>query len=286
MRQRIDAKGRHGPLSGVRVVKRVLCTLLALTVVSGCVTTKEGEEIRADIVAIQAEQAQMRKAINEREESMADMIVRARTEIENLERLIKQAEEALRKNDAEAGLDMQKTKEELSLLLGRTEELQLEIKKLEEQLKVFREDVDFKIAAAAKASEALPTTPRELLALGDERLQAGDHRGAREAYEELVNAHSSDKLVDRAIYGMGEAYYREGKILTAIYEYKRILDAYPTSARLPEATLRIGQGFKALGKCPQAKLFFETVVDKHKSSSASSEAKQELDALERGGCAK
>ncbi|MEM1349659.1 MAG: tetratricopeptide repeat protein [Myxococcota bacterium] len=267
-------------------MKRVLCALVALALSSGCVTTKEGSEIKADIEAIKAEQAQMRKVVSEREESMAAMIVRARTEIENLERLIKQAEEALRKNDAEAGLDMQETREELSLLRGRTEELQQGIEKLEEQLKVFREDVDFKIASSTEATEALPKTPRALLALGDERLKAGDHRGARQAYEELVKAHSSDKRVDRAIYGMGEAYYREGKVLTAIYEYKRILDAYPKSARLADATLRIGQGFKDLGKCPQAKLFFEKVVADYTSSSASGEAKRELDALESGGCTK
>lgn len=262
------------------MIKRfVSCACVAL-LFSGCVTSQEGKQLQADIDALKAQQDVMTKTLETREANMAEMIAQARKENEALRESIKQAQAMLAKNDAETGVDLQQMRKELDRLRGQAEEAEFKLAKMEQDMKLFKEDVDLRIAGAQQ--EALPENATELLDLGRSRLAAGEWRDSRKALEAFASRHSQDTRVDEVIFLIGETYYNEKQYISAIYEYQKIIKNYDRSKHLPSAALRIGQAFKELGRCEQSKPFFETVVSEYKRSDAAKEAKAELDK----GCVK
>lgn len=263
----------------------VFC-LLFLNTLWGCVTTKQqGDAMRSDIEALRAEQNVLRKALNDREANMAEMITRARKEILALESLIKKAQDALSKNDAAAGLDIQKTREEIARLLNEIDEMKLRVGKVEEEFKITREDLDFKFANLQNKQPALPTNATELLKFAKSKLAESDHQKAREAYHAFINLHPADVRVDEAIFGVGESYHTQSKFRTAIFEFQKILKHHPKSKLSADATLRIAQGLKSLNMCSKAKIFLEHVLQDYKRSPRVADARKELKLISKmKGC--
>lgn len=257
--------------------------VLGFTLTTGCVSSSDGNVMRADIEALKAEQSSMSKRLTLREAEMAEMIAQARKDVSALQGLLKQAEEALQKSSIEALNDVRKTREEVETLRGSLEEMEFKLSKLESDLKLFKEDVDIRISSR-QPEEPLPTNATELLKLAQTRLNEGDPKRARKAFETFTSRHAEDTRVDEALFGLGETYMAEKQYVNAILSYQRILKEFKRSKRLPDATFRIGQGFEALGKCKEAGIFYETVSKDYARSSFAAEAKAAQEKLKQGGC--
>ena len=256
---------------------RLTGLLLALTLAAtGCVSAGQGDEMRAEIDALKAQQDVMQKTISEREANMAEMIAQARKENVALKELIARAQETLQKSAAETGVDLQAMRKELDRLRGESEQLDFRLMKMEQDIKIFKEDVDLRLQGSVASTAALPENATELFELGTKKLAEQDYRSARQVFETFIARHAEDTRLPDAIYFLGESYYMEGQFVTSIYEYQKIIKDHGRSSRFPDAALRIGQAFKKLGKCQQATPFFETVVAEYKRSSAAKEAKREL----------
>jgi tol-pal system protein YbgF len=247
-----------------------------------CVTSSEGDQIRADIEALKAEQSALNAGLKQREAEMAEMVATARQDIKALQALIKEAEEALRRNDAESGLDIQKTREELARLRDSVEQLEQRTGRVEEQFVTFREDVDFRLANAAPVKEAYPEDVGEHFALAQGKLGAGEFKAAREAFEAFIKTYPEDERVDQAIFGVGETHFYEARYKTAIFEYAKILKSYPRSKKIPAVKLRVGQALAKDGNCDKAKVFLSRVGTDHPGTSEAKTAAAELSALEKG----
>ncbi len=164
------------------------------------------------------------------------------------------------------------------------EQAEFKISRLEEELKLYKEDVELRMAGKMQPTTALPEDATELLNLAQSQLKGGKTREARQAFTLFAQRHAKDSRVDEAIFGIGEAFYREGQFVSAIFEYQKILKDYARSRRVADATLRIGQGFRRLGKCQEAEIFLDSVVEEHKRSSAATEAQAELRQVKAGKC--
>lgn len=262
-----------------------IALLLLLAAASpACVTSSEGEKMRADIEALKAEQRTMGESFKKREAEMASAITQARKELTALQDLIKRAEETLRRANAETGVDIQQTRKELDRLRGKSEELEFRLARTEQDLSLFKEDVDLRLLNRAPAADQLPEDATELLTLAKTRLGNKDPRGARKALDAFRAKFPQDARVPEAIFLSGEALMAQGQHVSAIFEYQKILKQHPRSAQMDDATFRIGQGFRALKKCKEARVFFETVVKDFKSSSRVREAKEELKTIKGDSC--
>jgi TolA-binding protein len=264
-----------------RVVVWTACAVLS----AGCVSSSQGDQMRQEIDMLKAEQSIIKESFQKREAEMAEAVVNARSEIKELQALIRQAEELLRSNVATAGADLQHTREEVERLRGRSEEMEFKLAKLEQDLALFKQDIELRLTPGSQAAQAqpLPENASELLKLGTANVDK-DPRQARRALEAFTTRFPEDSRVDEAIYLTGETYFNEKQYISAILEYQKILKAHPKSRRTADATFRIGQGFRALGKCQQAKLFFETVIDTHAKSDRAREARQELKSFKGDQC--
>ena len=259
-----------------RTGKLLTCTTLLLLVATACVSTNDGEQMKTDIEALKAQQDAMQQTISERETVMAEMIAQARKENELLRASIAEAQETLQKNNAAQGIDLQKMRDELNQLRGASEEIDFRLAKMEQDIKIFKEDVELRLEGAT-SSISLPEDATELFKLGQQTLKDGKTREARKICEAFISRHPEDSRADQAVFCVGESYFEEGQYVSAIYEYQKIIKKYyETSKKVPDAALRIGQSFKKLDKCPSSKPFFELVVSDYKRTPAAKTAQEEL----------
>lgn len=257
-----------------RYIVSILCATMMWT--SACVTTQDGEQMRTEIEALKAQQDTMQQTVGERETVMAEMIASARKENALLRESIAAAQETLQKNNAAQGIDLQQMRDELDRLRGEAEETDFRLAKMEQDMKLFKEDVELRLEGVTSAL-ALPENATELFKLGQQKLAEKSWRDARKICEAFASRHPDDTRVPDAIYCVGETYFSQGQHVSAVYEYQKIIkNYYDTSKRTPDAALRIGQSFKALDKCTSSQPFFELVVSDYKRSSAAKVAKKEL----------
>ncbi len=263
-----------------RVAKWAVVAALCVPSVA-CVTSSEGNQIKADIEALKAEQSALNAGLKQREAEMAEMVATAREDIKALQSLIAKAEEALRRNDAESGLDIQKTREELARLRDSVEQLEQRTGRVEEQFVTFKEDVDFRLANAAPVKEAYPENVGEHLAFAQGKLGAGEFKPAREAFKAFIKTYPEDERVDQAIFGVAETHFYEAQYKTAIFEYAKILKSYSRSKKIPAVKLRVGQALAKDGNCKKAKIFLARVSKDHPKAPEAKTAATELRSLEK-----
>lgn len=258
----------------------VLTLFLAGLAWSGCTPYWTGARMQDDIEKLQSEQEALTKSLKEKEAELTQMISSARADVDELNRVIKDAADLLARNSADFGAEMEVMRQELQSLRGESEQLAFKMQKFDQDLQSFKEDVDLRFADGGGAN--LPDDANELFKVSSEKFGAGDMRTARKGFEKFVKRFASDRRADEAKFFLGETYFQQNQFPSAIFEYQKILKDHPKSERLDDATFRIGESFAKMGKCQEAQVFFETVVKDFKGSKFSSSAASELKRL--GSC--
>ncbi len=82
--------------------------------------------------------------------------------------------------------------------------------------------------------------------------KAGRYMEAREAFNQFVLSYPDSKLVNNAIFWIGETFYRFGDYINAISKYKQVVDKYPKGAKAPDALLKMGFAFEMSGETKAA----------------------------------
>ncbi len=262
-----------------------ICRLVLVCLVfaaSGCTPIWSGNKMKSDIEQLKSEQTALTANLREKEAELTKMISGARADVDQLNRVIKDATDLLARNSADFGAEMGGMRQELQSIRGDTEQVAFKLQKLEQDLRLFKEDVDLRFVDGGGGGAALPDDPTELFKVSAEKVQSGDTKTARKGFEKFVQRFPKDRRIDEAVFWLGETYFKEERFPSAIFEYQKILKDYPKSDRLDDATFRIGESFAALKKCQEAKVFFETVVKDFKNSKFRSSAQTQLKSL--GSC--
>ena len=257
--------------------------LLVCLAVSGCTPIWTGTQMRNDIDQLKADQDQLTASLREKEQQLTEMIAAARADVVEVNKVIEEATLLLQRNSADFGAEMEEMRREFERLRGQNEEIVFRMSKLEQDLQLFKEDVDLRFADGGGGAQ-LPTDPAELYKFAAGKFQEGDWRTARRAFETFAKQNPKDRRMDEVAFFVGESFFKEGQWVSAIYEYQRILKKFPKSDRMDDATFRIGEAFVKLGKCSEAQIFFETVVKDFKSSKFRSSAQEQLSKLKGGKC--
>lgn len=250
---------------------------------SGCTPIWSGTQMRNDIDQLKADQDELTASLREKEQQLTEMIAAARADVVEVNKVIEDATLLLQRNSADFGAEMEEMRREFERLRGQNEEIAFRMSKLEQDLQLFKEDVDLRFADGG-GGVALPTEPAELYKFAADKFQGGDLRTARRAFEAFAKQNPKDRRMDEVAFFIGETFFKEGQWVSAIYEYQRILKEFPKSDRMDDATFRIGEAFVKLGKCKEAQIFFETVVKDFKSSKFRSSAQDRLSNIKGGKC--
>lgn len=261
---------------------RLLVVFFVALVAAGCTPVWTGNQMQEDIEELKSQQKELDENLAAEKQELTEMVAQARSDVEELNSVLTEATALLQRNSADFGVEMEKLRQEVEMLRGKVEELDFRFQKVEQDLKLFKEDVDLRFADGGGTE--LPEKPAELYTFAADAFEAGDFRKARRGYDAFIKQFPKDNRADDAVFGLGETYFAQGQHVSAVYEYQKIIQNYPNSDRRDDATFRIGESFMALGKCNEARVFFEAVVEDYPKSKWRSKSQSHLASISNGSC--
>jgi TolA-binding protein len=149
---------------------------------------------------------------------------------------------------------------EITVMSGKLEALELELKSLREQTDNSLRDLDRKIGQQSSSGGA-PNAPAPV-AGGEAKYrealmahQAGDFVKSRRLFEEFVKESPRSAFADNAVYWMGESYMLERDHRKALIRFDDLIAKFPNSDKRCDSRDRQIEALKALGMEDQAKTF-------------------------------
>jgi tol-pal system protein YbgF len=263
-----------------KVIKYLLIALAALSA-SACVSMSTGDEMRQDIEAIRAEQDSMQENYEQEKTRLTEMIASARQDVSELKDVLKEARALLQRNNADLGVEIQNNRQELSELRGHIEQLEFKLAKLDQNLELFKEDVDLRFDGSGFS---LPEQAVPLFEHGKEAFDAGKYREARKAFEKFSADFSSHGKAADAQYFLGQTYFKQKQWVTSVFEFQKVVENHDRSARVDDATYHIGAALLKMGRCDQAKGWFQLVIDEYGNSEWIGEAREQINAAKAETC--
>ena len=289
-----------------------LCIVGAAFGSSGCVTSSEGQQMRADISQLQTELEQTKSTQEDADEDAGRRLEAMEGRVVSLEKTLS----ALRQSDADTGVQMEKVIAELQILRGELEEARYALGETRDQLGktkqsvediLARPPIELQTAATAEMIEPekgstiggqpIPDGAQELYDFGKGLFDAKDYPSAIEAFQLFVARHKDKgELRDNAYFWMGESHFQsalgQGRDQAgapakgAQEQFKKALLAYrevmedQSSNKHDGALFKSGRVFEELGFA-EAPVFYEELIKTHPKSNLVKEAKKRLAALKK-----
>jgi tol-pal system protein YbgF len=207
--------------------------------------------------------------------------------LDDVQKALEQLDKASRRSDADVGVQMQKTVEDVATLHGSFETIQYRLGVLEDAQKKTNDELAKRAeadAAAEKKKEELkrPDDPKEFLKLAETKIKDGDVPLGRALYNEFLKKWPKDGQAGEAHFGLGETYFTEDRCREALYEYNKVIQDFAKSPSAPDAYLHTSECFKKLKMVAESKLALEELVKQHPKSDAAKTAKTKLAELKAG----
>jgi TolA-binding protein len=274
---------------------RRLALLAALLALPGCFYPRDrGLSLEAKVDRLTADNTRLTEELKQARGQLDATLPRIDEKVAQVTEALESLDKAARRNDADIGIQLQKTVEDMAQLRGQVETYLYKISELEAALGRLTQDAEKKQLAqqgvdalreaeAKKQAEALqrPTDKKEFLALAQQKAKAGEVPLARQLYSEFMKKWAKDPLMGEAHFGMGETYFVEDKCREALFEYGKVLQDFPKTPSAPEAYLRSSDCFTKLKMKEESRLALEELVKSHPKSEAAKTAKTRLAELDK-----
>ncbi|MFP2904494.1 tetratricopeptide repeat protein [Pyxidicoccus sp. 3LFB2] len=270
---------------------RRLVLFALLLALPGCFYPADrGRALEAKVDRLGAETAQMQAELKEARGQLAATLPKIDEKVAEVTKALQGLDTAARRKDADIGIQLQKSVEDLAQLRGQVEtylhkitELETALGEQDKKLVAMQGAEAVKEAEAKKKAEELqrPTDKKEFLALAQEKAKAGDVALARQLYNEFMKKWSKDALVADAHYGLGETYFTESRCREALFEYGKVVQDHPKASAAPDAYLRSSECFSKLKMKDESRLALEELVKSYPKSGAAKTAKERLAELDK-----
>ncbi|MFP2928160.1 tol-pal system protein [Pyxidicoccus sp. 3LG] len=270
---------------------RRLVPLALLLSLPGCFYPADrGRALEAKVDRLGADNAQMQAELKEAREQLAATLPKIDEKVAEVTKALQGLDTAARRKDADIGIQLQKTVEDLAQLRGQVEtylhkitELETALGEQDKKLVAMQGAEAVKEAEAKKKAEELqrPTDKREFLALAQQKAKAGDVLLARQLYTEFLKKWGKDPLAGDAHYGLGETYYSESRCREALFEYGKVVQDFPKASTAADAYLRSSECFSKLKMKDESRLALEELVKGYPKAPAAKTAKERLAEMDK-----
>jgi tol-pal system protein YbgF len=270
---------------------RRLVLLALLLALPGCFYPADrGRALEAKVDRLGADSARMQAELKEAREQLAATLPKIDEKVAEVTKALQGLDTAARRKDADIGIQLQKTVEDLAQLRGQVEtylykigELETALGNQDKKLLEMQGSEAVKAAEAKKKAEELqrPTDKKEFFALAQEKAKAGEVLLARQLYNEFIKKWPKDTQVGDAHYGLGETYYSEGRCREALFEYGKVVQDYPKASTAADAYLRSSECFAKLKMKDESRLALEELVKSYPKAPAAKTAKERLAELDK-----
>jgi TolA-binding protein len=133
----------------------------------------------------------------------------------------------------------------------------------------------------ALASEDIPKDKDDHYQAAVKALQDNKHSEARALFREYIVRYSKDERADDAQYLVGRSYLAQGKPATALAELRKVLSTYRDGDALDRALFGMGEAFFALNSCGDARNAFQALIKAHPQSPLASDARAKLREIQK-----
>ena len=244
--------------------------LLSLAVPACWTSAGDGEQMRRDIAALQAD-LKTEQAANAAER--AQLTAQSAQKAKDLQDAMDALNRAARKSGADLSVDLEKAQTDITRLSGQIEVLDHRIEVLEGKQGAEEKQLADTSAFVDQRKKQLdaaehPTDKAGIYALAQKKIDQGDFQRARELLQDFLTRFHGDALAPNAQYWLGETFYAQKRYDDAIVAFQKVLKEWKTSEKVPDALTRIGLSFQNLGDCPKALLFFDEVAADHRGTEA------------------
>ncbi len=252
-----------------------------IVIFTSCTPFWAGNEMRDDIDQLRSDQAILNQNLVAKESELTDMIANARAETTQLNQVLKEATALLQRNSADFGVEMEQIRRDIETIRGRTDQIKFSLVKMENALKLFKEDTDIRFT---ETKTEVPVSEADLFSKGEGLFSQKKYQDARVILESYVTKYPKTKNAPAAYFYLGESLFMQGKYVNAVGAYEEILKSHFSSRYADDATFRIGDAFSKLKKCKEAAIFYDSVVQDFKRSSFQKKAKQKFKKAKAGKC--
>jgi TolA-binding protein len=258
-----------------RVRTAVAAALISLTLggLPACVTSSEGEKMRAELTELKTRLDD----IDKRDKEYKEQVLRLR-------KVLDQATALLTRNSADVGAKAAKAEQDIAALQGRIEELvhanELqnrqeadERNRLETRLATL-EQTQTKIVD--KVAPTLPDDKDQLWGQAGQRLSSGQRDDGRRFYRVFIQRFPQDPRAPQAYMAIGMSFMQESKYPNAAAEFQKVMNAYGSSPEVPEAMWQLSLAFVQLHFCSDARALLADLIKRYPKSPRAGDAKGEV----------
>ena len=263
---------------GSNPIRRAVSTLVLAALVGGsgtfaCVTTSEGDKMRADIADLRAKLDQ----IDKRDKEYKEQVVKLRT-------VLDQATKLLTRNSADVGAKAAKAEQDIAVLQGRIEELTHTMEQQGRQTADVQNRLETRLAALEqtqskivdKVAPTMPDDKETLWQQAAQRLASGQRDDGRRFYRVFIQRFPADPRAAQAYLAIGMSFVQESKYPNAAAEFQKVLTVYPSAPEVPEAMWQLSLAFVQLHFCTDARSLLGDLVKRYPKSPRANDAKTEL----------
>lgn len=288
------------------VLLRPLCIwLICVGMFSGCASTGDLNKLSRDL-------NQKNLIINERMASLDLKLeaIKAAQESVQVEMLKSKKDSeanfaALRRNQADGGVDITSLRGQVQQLRGQIEELRKDFAtstaKTSEENKKKIDAISFKVnfienfldigkksdsaekseksgdqSAGPKETVKEKTDKESLYAEAHDAFKDGKYDKARTDFQSFLKQFPNTEHSDDAQFWIGESYYFERKYEKAILEYEKVVKSYPEGDKVSYALMKQGLSFLNLGDKASAKLILQQVIKDFPNTNQARIAREKL----------
>jgi TolA-binding protein len=236
-----------------RLAVGVSVALLGATLGGACVLRPAHEELKQEVYRLKDRTAEQDKALEE-------TLKRANDQLAVLDEKIAAAEKVLRTTQAGLAVRVENLESDLGALRGGGEDILNELSSAKRGLEEVRTDLDTRINALEtklNAATDIPESKSELLAAGDDAMQAKQYARARRLLRTYLSRYPDDDKGPEIRFKIGLTLYNEQDYRSALSEFAWIKKNAPNSPLINDTIYYLGLGLAKTGECAKAVAYFE-----------------------------
>lgn len=256
---------------------RALPLLLSSFLCTGCVSYWKGQEMQAEIKALEGRLDQQVEDQRTIKQKLQEDLTKVAAQLLQTERKLAESIERLQSGSADNMLIIEQLKEQLNNARG-------ELAKLQHDMTQGGGAGDPAAGGGGgdpAGGPKLPQDEAELYRYGYERKQAGDCGEAIRAFTFFAQKFAKNARADNSLFLLAECQYERKEYTPSIRTLKTVMDAYPKGDKVDDALVLMHDNFVALGQCKDAIPFLETLIEEYPRSSLRSAAEKRLRSTKR-----
>jgi len=248
---------------------------------TGCYTAEKGNQLELRVDKLSSENDALRAELKAQQDKLSASLPRVDQKLAEVQKALDGLDAAARRSDADIGVQLQKTVEDMATLRGQVDAYVHQLDQLQAQVNTLPGVQAGKPASAAGADIPRPADKKEFFALALSKQKAGEVAVARALYLDFLKKYPRDELAGEAHFQLGESYFVEDRCAEALPEFGQLVKSFPASRSMPTALLHSADCFQRLKNLEAAQAALDQVIKRYPGTDAAKKAKARLAELKK-----